>query len=434
VSATPLARRRLRTDTLEVGDVPAPGQTGLAKPTRAAAGALTASANSWGATTASGARWTPAEGVPAAEAAVSRTAPAEGAAGARAAAGARGGTPEAAGSRDPRSQLVSDMRSGGLLADKATLSKAASILAAAKLMKTGGLDFSSPKALENSIVEGAMQQAKADLGVKAALGKLEASGKPVTEEQRQQAAAGALAASGLPSDAQAADEALGRQNNAAPPPTLAQVRAVAHDVASHPPDPAAAARIAQESEKPRPLKPLGNPMKAREVAEKYKDALCAAASNHGVPPHLIMGLLSVETDFGRDMGKERLTDALQVRANKGIKQAVSDLRSLPASIARGDYGGLKASEIRSNAWGAICYPQFLASSVLSLGESASGARAVNVCDMSDAIASAANYLDRSGYRASPDKAIFAYNHSAQYVKDVKDRAAAMQKEAPVKCP
>ncbi|MDB5083641.1 MAG: Peptidoglycan-binding lysin domain protein, partial [Bacilli bacterium] len=63
--------------------------------------------------------------------------------------------------------------------------------------------------------------------------------------------------------------------------------------------------------------------------------------------------------------------------------------------------------------------QFMPSTFAAYGVSAPGhSGTADIGDIKDAIYSTANMLAQNGYKASPDQAIYTYNHSSSYVKTV----------------
>jgi hypothetical protein len=97
-----------------------------------------------------------------------------------------------------------------------------------------------------------------------------------------------------------------------------------------------------------------------------------------------------------------------------------------------DHGRSRAVGISSggNAKGAMGPMQFLAGTWAAYRVDANNDAKTDVYDPQDAIAGAANYLQASGAPQDWDRAIFAYNHAAWYVDDVK-QLAARYRGAPV---
>ena len=95
-----------------------------------------------------------------------------------------------------------------------------------------------------------------------------------------------------------------------------------------------------------------------------------------------------------------------------------------------DHGRGSAAGIRSGVNFAGCCAGPMQFSIIGSGGGTWGAYGVDgdddgrrdVYDPDDAIPAAANYLTASGAPADWDRALFAYNHSARYVADVKDLA------------
>jgi membrane-bound lytic murein transglycosylase B len=133
---------------------------------------------------------------------------------------------------------------------------------------------------------------------------------------------------------------------------------------------------------------------------KYGAALARAQGSFGVPPEIILGVIGVETHFGRNRGDYRLIDSLTTlmllyppRSDffrgelEQFLLLARDLRLAPESI-RGSYAG------------AIGVPQFIPSSYRRYAVDFDGDGVPNLMiSPEDAIGSIANFLRLHGWRA-----------------------------------
>jgi membrane-bound lytic murein transglycosylase B len=97
--------------------------------------------------------------------------------------------------------------------------------------------------------------------------------------------------------------------------------------------------------------------------------------------------------------------------------------------------GIDPLSIRGSGSGAFGLPQFLPSSYLRFGVDGNGDGRVSLYDPADAIASAANYLARHGWRpgiahTQQRQVIWTYNHSDPYIDTVLTIAAQIEQAQP----
>lgn len=128
-----------------------------------------------------------------------------------------------------------------------------------------------------------------------------------------------------------------------------------------------------------------------------------AQQRYGVPPHIIAGILGVETIYGRNMGNFRVLDALSTLALRYPAQAPRD-RSAYFGVQLGDFfqwctqDARNPLQIRGSYAGAIGMPQFMPESILRYAvdfDNGGGIDLVN--DPADAIGSVASFLSVKGW-------------------------------------
>ncbi|MGC8508747.1 MAG: lytic murein transglycosylase B, partial [Thiomonas sp.] len=128
-----------------------------------------------------------------------------------------------------------------------------------------------------------------------------------------------------------------------------------------------------------------------------------AQERYGVPPHIVAGILGVETIYGRNMGNFRVVDALSTLALRFPAQAPRD-RSGYFGAQLGDFlqwcaqDGRNPLQVRGSYAGAIGMPQFMPESILKYAvdfDQGGGIDLIN--DPADAIGSVASYLAAKGW-------------------------------------
>lgn len=128
-----------------------------------------------------------------------------------------------------------------------------------------------------------------------------------------------------------------------------------------------------------------------------------AQERWGVPPHIIAGILGVETIYGRNMGNFRVVDALSTLALRYPAQAPRD-RSAYFGVQLGDFFQWCAQDarnplqVRGSYAGAIGMPQFMPESILKYAVDFDQGGHIDLTnDPADAIGSVASYLSAKGW-------------------------------------
>ncbi len=190
--------------------------------------------------------------------------------------------------------------------------------------------------------------------------------------------------------------------------------------------------------------------KAREYMAKYHEELAGAEKLYGVDKEVITAILLVETRLGAYTGKSSILNTLATMASlsdpirrETLFQHISNPRRLPRdkfekkadTKGRWAYDQLKAfirytdresidpSSIFGSYAGALGISQFMPSSIMAYAVDGDGDGRVDLFTHADAIASAANYLKRFGWkpgidRKKAEKAVHAYNRSSYYVNAI----------------
>lgn len=140
---------------------------------------------------------------------------------------------------------------------------------------------------------------------------------------------------------------------------------------------------------------------------QYEDALNRAWQVYGVPPEIIVGIIGVETRWGRVMGKTRILDALATLSFNYPRRAEyfsGELETflLMARDEQDDPLNLKGSFAKTMGYG-----QFMPSSYKQYAVDFSGDGHINLWDPVDAIGSVANYFKAHGWVKGDQVAVMA---------------------------
>ncbi|NML29471.1 lytic murein transglycosylase B [Paraburkholderia antibiotica] len=131
-----------------------------------------------------------------------------------------------------------------------------------------------------------------------------------------------------------------------------------------------------------------------------------AAQEFGVPPEVIVGIIGVETIYGRYMGNFRVLDALTTlsfdypnTANRADRQATFR-KNLEDYLVWTRDAQIDPSSVLGSYTGAIGIPQFLPSSIVQYAVNYDGNKRIDLrTSEADAIGSVANYLRQNGWES-----------------------------------
>jgi membrane-bound lytic murein transglycosylase B len=153
--------------------------------------------------------------------------------------------------------------------------------------------------------------------------------------------------------------------------------------------------------------------------------LALAEERYGVPPEVVVGIVGVETIYGRHMGTFRVIDALATLAfdfPSGRRDRSAFFRAeLEAWLALCHARGVDPLAWRGSYAGAIGMPQFMPSSIAAHAVDFDGDGHIDLhANAADVIGSVANFLARAGWQAG----LPTHFEVAEPV-DTRDRAALL---------
>ncbi len=188
--------------------------------------------------------------------------------------------------------------------------------------------------------------------------------------------------------------------------------------------------------------------RARAFLRDYAGLLKEIEATYGVEKEILVGLLLVESDLGRHHGRYEVFNVLASMAASSDWERVkaylprelspeeeARLRRIMERRARWAYRELKVllelSEkygfdplaLKGSIFGAFGYPQFVPSSFREYAVDGDGDGRIDLYTLTDALASAANYLRRHGWRPGlsrqeKKRVLMTYNHSEPYAETV----------------
>ncbi|NJM12098.1 MAG: lytic murein transglycosylase B [Synechococcaceae cyanobacterium SM1_2_3] len=129
-------------------------------------------------------------------------------------------------------------------------------------------------------------------------------------------------------------------------------------------------------------------------------ALAQAEQTYGVPPEIVVAIIGVETQYGGNMGKHRVLEALSTLAFGYPRRAAYFRKELENYLLLTRAEGIDPLSLRGSYAGAMGLGQFMPSSFLSFAVDfdSDGHRDL-WRNPRDAIGSVANYFNKNGWRS-----------------------------------
>ncbi len=188
--------------------------------------------------------------------------------------------------------------------------------------------------------------------------------------------------------------------------------------------------------------------RAKKFLDDYDPLLTEIENLYGVEKEVLVAILLVESDLGRHRGRFEVFNVLASMAVSSDWERVKRLINRPLSPSeearlkrimkrrsRWAYEELKVFlkkayeegfdplEIKGSIFGAFGIPQFVPSSYANYAVDGNGDGKVDLYCLADALASAANYLKKHGWRKDlplekKKKILMYYNRSKPYVETV----------------
>jgi membrane-bound lytic murein transglycosylase B len=137
----------------------------------------------------------------------------------------------------------------------------------------------------------------------------------------------------------------------------------------------------------------------------HADALARAEQRYGVPAEIIVGIIGVETMYGKNTGRFRVLDALTTLAfaypgtpNRAARMAFFK-GELESALLFARESGIDPLSLLGSYAGAVGLPQFMPSNIMQYGVDFDGDGSVDLRNSAiDAIGSVANFLVEHGWQ------------------------------------
>jgi len=149
--------------------------------------------------------------------------------------------------------------------------------------------------------------------------------------------------------------------------------------------------------------------------QQHEEILKRAESIYGVPPHIIVAIIGVETAYGGNKGGDRVMDALSTLAFHYPKRSRFFRSELEQFLLLAREQNLDPLSLEGSYAGAMGLPQFIPSSYRNYAVDFDDDGKVDIWDNpEDAIGSVANYFKRHGWEADDPVAINASVEGIEY--------------------
>ena len=134
--------------------------------------------------------------------------------------------------------------------------------------------------------------------------------------------------------------------------------------------------------------------------KENRRSLARAEKKYGVPAQYIVAIIGVETNYGRNMGKYRVIDALSTLAFDYPPRSSFFRRELEQYLLLARDEGIDVFSTRGSYAGAIGIPQFMPTSLRRYAVDFNGDGHIDLSRSSaDAVGSVANFLKEHGWQA-----------------------------------
>ncbi len=145
-----------------------------------------------------------------------------------------------------------------------------------------------------------------------------------------------------------------------------------------------------------------------QFRQKYSEALKRAEAQYGVPQEIILGVVGVETLYGRNPGRYRALDALTTLAFAYPRRAAFFRDELEQFLLLAREQGFDLLSVQASYAGALGIPQFMPSSYRRYAVDYNGNGRIDIMnEPEDAIGSVANYLKHFGWRGGEPVALLS---------------------------
>jgi membrane-bound lytic murein transglycosylase B len=135
---------------------------------------------------------------------------------------------------------------------------------------------------------------------------------------------------------------------------------------------------------------------------QHARSLQRAQERYGIPPEYILGIMGVETIYGRNLGKDRVLDALTTLAFDYPRRGAYFMEELEKYLVMVQREDVDPLQLKGSFAGAMGLGQFMPSSFLQWAVDHNGDGKRDLWNPEDAVGSIANYFREHGWHPSEE--------------------------------
>lgn len=158
----------------------------------------------------------------------------------------------------------------------------------------------------------------------------------------------------------------------------------------------------------------GNVQKGVQFWNQYRPHILSASQRYGVDPEYIVGIMGVETRWGRILGKHKVIDALATSAIVNKRRSKFFFKELENYLLMTRSERMDPLQPKGSYAGAMGYGQFMPSSFRAFAVDFNGDGVRDLWNPVDAIGSIANYFAKHGWKRGQEVAVPARVTSMAY--------------------
>lgn len=135
----------------------------------------------------------------------------------------------------------------------------------------------------------------------------------------------------------------------------------------------------------------------KQMRQTYPTMLSRVEQKYGVQPHVILAFWGLESNYGANKARHKLTDAFLTLMYEGRRQEFFE-KQLLALMKIADDNDLDINDIQGSWAGAMGHFQFIPTTLMQYGADGNGDGKIDIIhSVGDAMFSAGNYLNRLGW-------------------------------------
>lgn len=163
----------------------------------------------------------------------------------------------------------------------------------------------------------------------------------------------------------------------------------------------------------------GNIQRGIQFWQEHEATLNQAYEEYGVLPEFVIGILGIETGYGKYFGKKKVIDVLTTKSMLNNRRERFYTKQLEKYLIMTRQANLDASILMGSNAGAMGYGQFIASSYLAFAVDFNGDGVTDLWNAEDAIGSIARYFAKNGWKRNLQEIVTRARYKGNRFKRLK---------------